>query len=100
MALSGMCRSLMCAAAVRPRHEIASYGIGDAVMLLEARLQAHEDVDGLRTPKVRTTSDLLEAARQRVILLEDAAVFLVGGRSDATQLAVGEHRRDQVRGVP
>ena len=43
--------------------------------------------------------DLLEAARQRVVLLEDAAVFLVGRRADAAQLAVREHRLDQVRRV-
>ena len=43
--------------------------------------------------------DLLEAARERVVLLEDAAVFLVGGRADAAQLAVREHRLDEVRGV-
>jgi hypothetical protein len=34
-----------------------------------------------------------------VVLLEDAAVFLVGGRADAAHLAAGEHRLDQVRGV-
>jgi hypothetical protein len=61
------------------------------VVLLESRLEAHEDVDGLRNRRLDHV-DLLEAPRQRVILLEDAAVFLVGGRADATQLAVGEHR--------
>jgi hypothetical protein len=34
-----------------------------------------------------------------VVLLEDAAKFLIGGRADAAQLAVGEHRLDQVRGI-
>ena len=72
--------------------------IRDAVMLLEARLQPHEDVDGLGHRRLDHV-DLLEATRQRVILLEDAAVFLVGGRTDAAQLAVGEHRLDEVRGV-
>ena len=56
----------------------------DAVMLLVTRLQ---------TRRISTVSwhrgfgdvDLLEAARQRVVLLEDAAVFLVGGRADAAQ---------------
>ena len=43
--------------------------------------------------------DLLEATRERVILLEDAAVFLVGGRADAAQLAVGEHGLDEVGGI-
>ena len=72
--------------------------VGDAVVLLEARLQAHEDVDGLRHRGLDHV-DLLEAARQRVILLEDAAVFLVGGRADAAQLAVGEHRLDEIGGI-
>ena len=34
-----------------------------------------------------------------MVLLEDAAVFLVGGRADAAQFAVAEHRLDEVGGV-
>ena len=43
--------------------------------------------------------DLLEAADQRAVLLEELAVFLVGGRADAAELAGGERRLQQVRGV-
>ena len=58
--------------------------IRDAVVLLEARLQAHQDIDGFRHRRLDHV-DLLEATRERVVLLEDAAVFLVGGRTDAAQ---------------
>ena len=43
--------------------------------------------------------DLLKAPRQRVILLEVAAVLLVGGGADAAQLAAAEHRLEEVGGV-
>ncbi len=33
--------------------------------------------------------DLLEAPRQRMILFKDPAIFLVRGRADAAQLAIG-----------
>ncbi len=72
--------------------------IGDAVVLLEARPEPAQDVDRLGDARLDDV-DLLEAARERVVLLEDAAVFLVGGRADAAQLAVREQRLDQVRGV-
>ena len=62
------------------------------------RLQAHQDLDGLGHRGLDHV-DLLEAPRERVILLEDAAVFLVGGRADAADLAVGEHRLDEVGGI-
>jgi hypothetical protein len=78
------------AAAPRPR--------SDAVVLLEARLQALQDLDRLLDRRLDHV-DLLEAPRERVVLLEDAAVLLVGGRADAAQLAVREHRLDQVRRV-
>ena len=57
-----------------------------------------QDLDGLGHRRLDHV-DLLEAARQRVVLLEDAAVFLVGGRADAAQLAAGQHRLDQVGGI-
>ena len=95
MALSGMWRSLMWRAASSAAGANGVVGVRHAVVLLEARLEAHEDVDGLGHRRLDHV-DLLEAARQRVILLEDAAVFLVGGRADAAQLAVGEHRLDEV----
>ncbi len=57
-----------------------------------------QDLDRLRHRGLDDV-DLLEAARQRVVFLEDAAVFLVRGRADAAQLAVRERGLDQVRGV-
>jgi hypothetical protein len=45
------------------------------------------------------TSIFWKRPRQRPVLLEDAAVFLVGGGADALQLARGQHGLDQVGGV-
>ena len=42
---------------------------------------------------------LLEAPRERVVLFEDAAIFLVGGRANTAQLAIGKHGLDEIRGV-
>src|SRR6185312_11349661 len=72
--------------------------VSDAMVLLETRLESHEDLDGLRHGGLDDI-DLLEAPGERVILLEDAAIFLVGGRADATDLTVGEHRLDEIRGI-
>jgi len=73
-------------------------GVGDAVVLLEARLEPEKDVDGLGDRGLHHV-DLLETTREGVILLEDVTVLLVGGRADAADLAVGEHRLDQIGGV-
>src|SRR5678815_4934451 len=54
----------------------------DAVVLLEARLQALQDLDRLLDRRLDHV-DLLEAPRQRRVLLEDAAVLGEGGRADA-----------------
>ena len=70
-------------------------GVLHAVVLLEARLQPLQDLDRLVDRRLDHV-DLLEAPRQRVVLLEDAAVLVVGGRADALQLAGGEHRLEQV----
>src|SRR5205814_4544093 len=43
--------------------------------------------------------DLLEAPRERVVLLEDTAVLVVSGRADAAQLAVCENGLDQIRRI-
>ena len=47
-------------------------GVLHAVVRLEARLQAAQDLDGLLDRRL-VHVDLLEAARQRMVLLEDAA---------------------------
>jgi hypothetical protein len=80
----------------RGAHRI--HGVDDAVVLLEAALQAQENLDGLLDRRLHDV-DLLEAACEGVILLEDAAIFLIGRRADAAQLAVGQHGLDEVGGV-
>ncbi len=70
----------------------------DAVMLLVAGFEAAQDVHGVLYGRFADV-DLLETARQRMILFEDSAVFVVGGRTDAAQVAVGQGRLDQVRGI-
>ena len=72
--------------------------VADAVVLLEARAQPTQDLDGFGNRRLDDI-DLLEAARERMVLLEDAAVLLVGRRADAAQLAVRQCGLDQVRGV-
>src|SRR5439155_14411078 len=69
-----------------------------AVVLLEACLQPFQDLDGLGDRWLRHV-DLLEASRQRVILLEDYAVFVVGRRADALQRPGVEGGLEQVRRV-
>ena len=64
-------------------------------MLLEARLQAAQDLDRLGDRRLRHV-DLLEAPRQRVVLLEDLAVFAIRGRADAFQRAGGQRWLEQV----
>ena len=57
-------------------------GVLELVVLLEVRLQALEDLDGVLDRRLLDV-DLLEAAHQRAVLLEVLAVLLVGGRADA-----------------
>ncbi|CAM5370097.1 hypothetical protein RLIN73S_03885 [Rhodanobacter lindaniclasticus] len=67
-------------------------------MFLEARTQALEDLHAVGHGRLDHV-DLLEAASQRAVLLEHAAVFLERGRTDAAQFTRRQHRLDQVRGV-
>ena len=64
-------------------------------MLFEAALQAAQNLHGLLDAGLGHV-DLLESTRQRVVFLEDAAVFGVGGRADALELARGQRRLEQV----
>ncbi len=70
-------------------------GVGDAMVRLVLATQALEDFIGLAHRRLDDV-DLLEATGQRTVFLEDAAVFLEGGRADAAQLARGQRRLDQV----
>src|SRR5690606_26219882 len=65
---------------------------------LEAALEPTQDLDGLGDRRLAHV-DLLEAPRERVILLEDAAVLVIGGGADAAQLAAPEQRLDEIRRV-
>src|SRR6185503_17833628 len=57
-----------------------------------------QDLHGFRDGRLRHV-DLLEAPRERVVLLEDSAELGVSRRADAAQLAIGQERLDQVRSV-
>ncbi|ABA48459.1 200 kDa antigen p200, putative [Burkholderia pseudomallei 1710b] len=70
----------------------------DAVMLLEARLQAAQDRDRLLDARLGHV-DLLEAPRQRRILLEDAAIFGKRRRANALERARRQRRLQQVRRI-
>ena len=73
-------------------------GVGDVMVLLVDRLQALHDLDGVGDRGLRHV-DLLEAADQRAVLLEVVAVFLVGGRADAAQLARLQRGLQEVRRI-
>src|SRR5690606_4657588 len=73
-------------------------GVANAMEVLEVRLEALEDFDGVRNRRL-VDIDLLEAADERPVLLEELAIFLVGRRTDATDRAGGERWLEQVRGI-
>src|SRR6185503_11039280 len=73
-------------------------GVHDVVMLLEPALEPAQDLHGLGDGRLRHV-DLLEAPRERVVLLEDSAELGVGCRADAAQLVVREVRLDEIRGI-
>ena len=70
----------------------------DVVMLLEPGLQALENLVAL-LDRWLDHVNFLEAPRQRPILLENAAIFLISSRTDALHFTRRQHRFDQVRGV-
>ena len=70
----------------------------DAVMDLVALLQAAEDRDRVLDGRL-ADHDRLEAALERGVLLDVLAVLVERRGADGAQLAAGEHRLEQVRGV-
>ena len=70
----------------------------DAVMLFVARFEAAQNVHRILNGRFGNV-DLLETTRQRMILFEDPAILVVGGRADAAQIAVGQGGLDQVRRI-
>ena len=65
------------------------------VMVLEAGLQAVQDLDGVLHRRL-VDVDLLEAPDQRPVLLEVVAVLLVGRRAHAAQVARRQRRLQDV----
>ena len=66
--------------------------------LFEIRPQAFDDLDGIRNGRLIHV-DLLEAPHKSAVLLEELAVFFVGGRADATDRPACQGRFEQVRGI-
>ncbi|MNK55171.1 hypothetical protein D3C87_741790 [compost metagenome] len=69
--------------------------IAHAVVLFEATLQAAQNLHGLFDAGLGHV-DLLEPARQRMVLFEDTAVFGVRGGADALELAGRQGRLEQI----
>jgi hypothetical protein len=69
--------------------------VAQTVVILEARLQALENLVGVVGGGLEHV-DLLETTAQRLVLVEDAAVLLEGGGADAAQLARTQQRLEQV----
>ena len=70
----------------------------DMVMLLETSLEPLENAHGIFYRWLNHV-DLLEAPRQRAILLEDATELLEGGRTDAANLTRRQHRFEQIGSI-
>ena len=70
-------------------------GVFHAVVLFKARLQAFEDVHGFLHRGLEHI-DFLEAARERGVFFENAAVLGEGGGTDALELPAGERGLEQV----
>ena len=68
------------------------------MIVLEHRLQAFEDLDGVLN-RWLVDVDLLEPAHQGAVLFKVLTVFLVGGRTDAAQHAGLKCRLQQVRRI-
>ena len=64
-------------------------------MVFEPGLQSPQDLHRLLDRRL-VDIDLLETASQRAVFFEDAAVFLIGGRSDAPQITRCQHRLDEI----
>src|SRR4051812_19110405 len=76
-----------------------SFGrVFDAVMLLKSRFQPVDDLDCFFLSRLDDV-DLLEATSERMVFLKDVSVFLISGRADAPELALREHRLEQVRRI-
>ena len=86
--------------AVRQRRRGDQRRVGDAhaVVRLVALLEAAQDRDRVLDGRLADL-DRLEAALERGVLLDVLAVLVERRRADGPQLAAGEHRLEEVRGV-
>ena len=64
-------------------------------MLFEAGFQTPKNLHRLFDGRL-VDIDLLEAARQRMVFLEDAPVFVIGGRTHALELPRRQGRLEQI----
>ena len=71
-------------------------GVADLVMLLVVRLQTIHDLHRILDRRL-VHVDLLEPSQQGAVLLEVAAIFLIGGGPDATNRAGCQRGLQQVR---
>ena len=67
-------------------------------MLFKARLQAFQNLERVFHVGLNHIN-LLETTGQSTIFLENTAVFLERGRTDALDIARGQHGLQQVRGI-
>ena len=72
--------------------------VSHLMMRFETRLQAVENGHRLAQGRLADV-DFLETPRQGAVFFEYPAVFLEGGRTDAAQFTVLQHRLDQVGGI-
>ncbi len=68
------------------------------MVLLETTFQATQNTNGVFDRRLGHV-DLLEAPGQGTVFLEDAAKFLESGRANATDIARGQQRLEQIRSV-
>ena len=80
------------------RRDQGRVGDGHAVVRLVAVAQALEDLDRVRERRLGHL-DRLEPALERRVLLDVLAVLVERGRADGLQLAAGQHRLEDARGV-
>ncbi len=68
------------------------------MVLFETRLQSFQNLNAL-FDRGFGDIDFLEAPRQRPIFFKNTPVFLIGGRAQAFEFAVGEYGFNQVGGI-
>src|SRR5713226_9027163 len=70
-------------------------GVTNVVMLFVVGLQTEQNLNGLVTRRFEHI-DLLKPASERFVTIERALEFLISGRADASKLACGQCRLEQI----